>query len=303
MKISYYPGCTLKTKAKNLEEAAVASMAALGVDFEELPRWNCCGAVHSLADDDLIHHVAPVRDLIRAAEQGSDKVVTLCSMCYNTLARANLVMRDDEEKRKTINDFMDEERDYFGQVDVVHFLNFLRDVIGWNDLRKKIKVPLKDLKVAPYYGCTLLRPYNVAIDPPGHPQILEEFLETLGAIPVGFPAASLCCGSYQILANAEAAMNVSAVILETAMRSGAEALILSCPLCEFNLARRQGELLQENKISKEIPVYYFTQLLSMALGLSEEACRFDLNDSISSELLKSKGFVCSEVGKAPVSGI
>ena len=119
MKISYYPGCTLKTKGKNLEDAAVASMTALGFDFEELERWNCCGAVHSLADDDLIHHVAPVRDLVRVKEQGNDKVVTLCSMCYNSLARANLLMRDDEEKRKTINDFMDEEIDYLGEIEVV----------------------------------------------------------------------------------------------------------------------------------------------------------------------------------------
>ena len=77
MKISYYPGCTLKTKAKNLEDAAIAAMVAFGVEFEELPRWNCCGAVHSLADDDLIHQVAPVRDLIRAKEQGNAKLVTL----------------------------------------------------------------------------------------------------------------------------------------------------------------------------------------------------------------------------------
>ncbi len=89
MKIKYYPGCTLKSKAKNLEKAAVASMKALGVDMEEIDRWNCCGAVYSLAEDDLIHKVAPVRNLIRVKEQGGDKVVTLCSMCYNTLARAN----------------------------------------------------------------------------------------------------------------------------------------------------------------------------------------------------------------------
>lgn len=130
MKVSYYPGCTLKTKGKNLEDAAVASMTALGIDFEELPRWNCCGAVYSLADDDLIHQVAPVRDLIRVMEQGSQKVVTLCSMCYNSLTRANLLMRENEEKRKTINDFMDEEMDYHGEVEVVHFLNLLRDEIG-----------------------------------------------------------------------------------------------------------------------------------------------------------------------------
>ena len=99
--VSYYPGCTLKTKALNLEAAALGSLRALGIEARELPRWNCCGAVFSLADDDLIHHLAPVRNLIRAAEQGSELVITMCSQCYNTLARANLLMREDEEKRKT----------------------------------------------------------------------------------------------------------------------------------------------------------------------------------------------------------
>ncbi len=290
MKISYYPGCTLKTKAKNLEDAAVASMAALGVDFEELPRWNCCGAVHSLSDDDLIHQVAPVRDLVRAMDQGSDKVVTLCSMCYNTLARANLLMRDDEVKRKTINDFMNEETDYHGEVEVLHFLNFVRDAIGWDQLRKAVKVPLNGLRVAPYYGCTLVRPRDVAVEPPGGPQVFTEFLEALGATVVPFPAATLCCGSYQILANPEAALTVAGTIVEWAVKVGAEALALSCPLCEYNLGMKQGELVSLGKASKQVPTYYFTQLLAVALGLGPEACRFELSDASSRELLKSKGF-------------
>jgi heterodisulfide reductase subunit B len=288
MKVAYYPGCTLKTKAKNLEEAAVASLTALGVDFEELPRWNCCGAVHSLADDDLIHHVAPVRDLVRALEQGSDKVVTLCSMCYNTLARANLLMRNDATKRKTINDFMNEEPDYHGEVEVVHFLNFLRDEVGWDAIKEKVKAPLKGLKVAAYYGCTLMRPREVAIDPPAHLQTFNDFLAALGATPVEFPAATLCCGSYQILSNPEAALGVSATILDRATQAGAEALVLSCPLCEFNLARNQAALLEQQKISSRVPVFYFTQLLALALGLGSEACRFDLNDKLSGEFLKTQ---------------
>jgi heterodisulfide reductase subunit B len=290
MKVSYYPGCTLKTKAKNLEDAAVASMAALGVDFEELTRWNCCGAVHSLADDDLIHQVAPVRDLVRAMEQGSDKVVTLCSMCYNTLARANLLMRQDEVKRKTINDFMNEEKDYHGEVEVLHFLNFLRDQVGWDTVRNAVKVPLSGLKVAMYYGCTLMRPRNVAIEPIGDTRIMGEFLEAIGAAPVDFPEATTCCGSYQILANPEAAHDVSGRILESAIRAGAEAMVLSCPLCEFNLSKKQPEVLRKNKVSREVPVYYFTQLLAMALGLGQEACRFDLNSECAVELLKNRNF-------------
>jgi heterodisulfide reductase subunit B len=288
MKISYYPGCTLKTKAKNLEEAAVASMAALGVDFQELPRWNCCGAVHSLADDDLIHHVAPVRDLVRAMEAGSDKVVTLCSMCYNTLARANLIMRDDAVKSKTINDFMTEEKDYHGEVEVLHFLTFLRDVVGWDTIKKAVKTPLTGLKIAPYYGCTLVRPRNVSIEVPGENQLMTEFIQAIGAEAVDFSASTLCCGSYQILANPEAAMEVSATIIGSAAKAGAEAMVLSCPLCEYNLAKKQGELLQGNKIGAELPVYYFTQLLAVALGLGTETARFDLNAGNSVELLKSK---------------
>jgi len=298
MKVSYYPGCTLKTKAKNLEDAAVASMAALGVEFEELPRWNCCGAVHSLADDDLIHHVAPVRDLIRAMEQGSSKVVTLCSMCYNTLARANLLMRQDEVKRKTINDFMNEEKDYSGEVDVVHFLTFLKDAVGWDRLREKVKVPLHDLKIAAYYGCTLLRPRNVSIEPPGAPRILKEFVEALGATVVDFPGENLCCGSYQILAHPEAALDIAGRILDGALKAGAEALVLSCPLCEFNLGMTQAELLQKSKISREIPTFYFTQLLAVALGLDPKICRFDLNDGISGEFLARKHFTDATVQAA-----
>jgi len=120
MKISYYPGCTLKTKARNLDRAAIVSLEALGIEVEEIDRWNCCGAVYSLTADDLIHMVGPVRNLIRAKEQGADRLVTLCSMCYNTLARANRLMREDAVKRDTINRFMDDEIDYSGEVEVVH---------------------------------------------------------------------------------------------------------------------------------------------------------------------------------------
>jgi heterodisulfide reductase subunit B len=290
MKASYYPGCTLKTKAKNLEQAAIESLLVFGVEMEELPRWNCCGAVHSLADDDLIHQVAPVRDLIRAKEQGSDTLVTLCSMCYNSLARANLLMREDKEKRDTINSFMDEEIDYLGEVEVVHYLNFLADEIGWDRIRKEIKIPLKDLKVAPYYGCTLQRPRDVGIEPPGSFRLMTRYLETLGATVVDFPGADLCCGSYQILGNPDAAMEAAADILGWAARIGAEALALSCPLCEFNLGKKQEPLLREKRIPGPIPTFYFTQLMAIALGLRPEVCHFELNNESAIRLLKDKNY-------------
>jgi len=291
MKVSYYPGCTLKTKAKNLEESAISSMTALGVELEELPRWNCCGAVHSLAEDDLIHHVAPVRDLIRAMERGSSRLVTLCSMCYNTLARANRIMREDEVKRKTINEFMREEKDYRGEVEVVHFLNFLRDEVGWEKVVERVKRPLDGLRVAGYYGCTLVRPREVAIGPPGHPEILDEFLRAIGAVPVDYAGSNLCCGSYQIVANPEAAVDAVSRILGGAVGAGVDAMVISCPLCEFNLSGSQKGLLEDGRISREVPLFYFTQLLAVALGLEEGACRFDLNDRVAVDLLRSRNLV------------
>lgn len=291
MKVSYYPGCTLKTKGRNLEESALACMRELGIDYEELPRWNCCGAVYSLADDDLIHLIAPVRDLIRVKQQGHDTVLTLCAMCYNTLARANDLMKNDEEKRGTINSFMDEEPDYFGDVRVTHFLDFLRDDYGWDKVRARVKNSLSGLKVAPYYGCTLVRPREVALDNPDRPTMLHAFLEALGAEVVDFPSSIQCCGTYQVLGNPDAALKLSHDILRDAVSHGADALALACPLCDFNLGRRQDRMLAKFEGATEVPIYYFTQLMAVALGVPLEQCRFELNRESSLELLKSKNLV------------
>jgi heterodisulfide reductase subunit B len=291
MKIAYYPGCTLKTKGKSLETSALACMTALGIEFEELVRWNCCGAVYSLADDDLIHVVAPVRDLVRVQQAGHDKVITLCSMCYNTLARANELMRTDEEKRKTINDFMDEEPDYTGGVEVLHFLDFLRDEVGWDRVKEKVTRPLAGLKVAPYYGCTLLRPKEIAIDRVDKPEVMHDFLQALGAEAVDFPGAIQCCGAYQVLGNPEAALKVSHDILSDATAHGAEALALTCPLCDYNMSKRQDKMLQQYEGAKEVPIYYFTQLMAIAMGIPIEECHFELNRESSVQLLKAKNLV------------
>ncbi len=281
MKIIYYPGCTLKTKAKNLGDTAVAAMNLLGIELEELTRWNCCGAVYSLADDDLIHQVAPVRILVRAMEQGGGKLVTLCSMCYNTLARANLIMKNDEEKRNTINNFMDEEKDYNGEVEVIHLLSYLNENVGWDAIKEKVKAPLKGLNIAPYYGCTLQRPREVGIEAPGSFQLMTDLLSTLGANTIQISEADLCCGSYQIIGNPEAAGNNSEKIVKSATKAGADALSMSCPLCEYNIGKKQAGL----------PTFYFTQLLAIALGVAPEDCHFELNHKSSLELLKTRGII------------
>jgi heterodisulfide reductase subunit B len=294
MKLSYYPGCTLKTKARNFEVSALQALDKLGIEYEELDRWNCCGAVYSLSDDDLIHMIAPVRDLIRVQERGHDTVLTLCSMCYNTLARANQLMNTDEEKRKTINMFMDEEPDYEGGVRVVHLLDYLRDDYGWEKLKEKIEKPLGGMKVAPYYGCTLLRPREVAIDVTDRPVLFHEFLNALGAEVVDFPLATQCCGTYQVLANPDVSLAVSHEILSDATGRGAEALALTCPLCDYNLGRRQDQMIEKFEGGKDVPIYYFTQLLAIALGITPVAEEFKLNRESSIALLQQKNLIAAE---------
>jgi heterodisulfide reductase subunit B2 len=293
MTIGYYPGCTLKTKAKNLEDSALASLKALGLEVQELERWNCCGAVFSLADDDLIHQVAPVRDLIRARDAGHTQLTTLCSMCYNTLARANKLVAEDEEKRKTLNLFMDEENDYAGEVEVVHYLDLLKREIGWDKLAAAVKKPLTGLRVAAYYGCTLLRPDDVAIESPTTPTMFNDFLRALGAEAVDFADAQTCCSSYQILGNEGAALEASAKVLRSATETKVDALAMSCPVCEYNLGRRQGDIREKHEGVGDIPTFYFTQLLAVALGLPEEDLGLKFNIPSSAELLKSKNYLAA----------
>ena len=291
MKISYYPGCTLKSKAKNLDQAAIASLEALGVEVQEIERWNCCGAVASLTADDLIQIVGPVRNLVRAKEQGADKLVTLCSMCYNTLARANEIMKKDEVKRDTINRFMDEEIDYFAEVEVVHYLTFLQDAIGWDTIRKKVQRPLAEFSVGTYYGCTLHRPDEVGIEPKGSYELMTGLMEALGAKIVPFSAADQCCGSYQLIESAGGAATAAANVLNSAAVAGVEMLATSCPLCEYNLGHQQETLKEAGKIDGNLPVIYFTQLLAVALGLPETVCHFELNDAAAYGMMQEKNVV------------
>jgi heterodisulfide reductase subunit B len=282
----------MKTKAASLELAAVEALNVLGVEYIELERWNCCGAVFSLAEDDLIHQVAPIRNLIRAQQEGCDTVVTICSQCYNTLARANLLVKGDEEKLDTLNRFMDEEPDYDGGVEVVHYLSLIRDQVGWDALKAKVVKPLDGFRVAPFYGCTLLRPDEVSIDPL-HTGLLEDFLRALGAEPVPFSAATECCGSYQMLAHPEEGMQRAAKVIGSANASGADAMVLSCPLCEYNLGSRQSDVIATRTDLKPVPTLYFTQLLGIALGLEPELYRLDLAGPAARDLLTAKNFVAA----------
>ncbi|MGB2764708.1 MAG: CoB--CoM heterodisulfide reductase iron-sulfur subunit B family protein [Candidatus Aminicenantaceae bacterium] len=292
MKISYYPGCTLKNNAKNFEDSTLCSLKKLGIEVEELPRWNCCGTVFSLATDDLIHHVAPIRNLIRAKESNSEKIMTLCAMCFNTLKRANERVKADPESLEKINDFMYLEKiNYEGDVKVLHLLEILRDEVKFKNIAKKVVKPLKNLKVANYYGCLLVRPKEIGLDDVENPTILENLTTVLGADPADFPFKTECCASYQTVDKPEIVAERAFQILTSAQSQGADVVAVSCPLCAFNLDHRQKETVKKYPEFKNIPILYFSQILAIALSCPEESLRFDLHFVDPKPILKEKGLI------------
>jgi heterodisulfide reductase subunit B len=292
MKISYYPGCTLKANAKNFEDSTLCALKKLGLEVEELRRWNCCGTVYSLAADDIIHHVAPVRNLIFSKEAKADALLTLCAMCYNTLKRANDRFKKNAEDRDIINRFMDAEGlAYEGDVKVLHLLEILRDVIKFENLAQKVVRPLKDLNVASYYGCLLVRPKEIGLDNVENPQVLDNLMSALGAQAVDFPHKTECCGAYQTVDNPRIVAERTYQILTSARVRGADVVAVSCPLCAFNLDNRQKETVDLYSDFKKMPILYFSQLLGIALGCPVEALRFDLHDVDPKPVLKRKGLI------------
>lgn len=258
MRYRYFPGCTLKGQAKNMEDTTLASARALGIELEELPDWQCCGAVYPLYEDELISLLSPVRTL--AAAEG-EPLVSLCAACHHVLKRAQALMQRNEDARKKVTDYLEVE--YKGEGRVLHFLEVLRDDLGFDKLKEMVKNPLEGKKVAAYYGCLLLRPSKeMQFDDPENPTIMEDFLKALGAEVVKSPYRTECCGAYLSVTEEGVARDTVDKIVNSARSAGAEALISACPLCSYNLENCASD---EGK--EPLKIYYFSELLAEAMGL------------------------------------
>jgi heterodisulfide reductase subunit B len=274
-RIAYYPGCTAKSYAKYMDSTAKAVMEKFGFELAELSRWNCCGTFYGLADDNLYSQLAPIRNMIRTKEDGFNEIVTICSMCYNTIKRANMLFQSDAEKAERINAFMYEEEDYEGDVRIYQLLELIREKIGIDKIRKKIINPLRGLKIAPYYGCTLLRPAEISVDEnPEKPTILSDLIYALGGEAVESPFMTECCGSYLTVKDKHLVADRTNKIVGNITKREADIIVVSCPLCLFNLDRRQKEARELNASLPEIPIVYFTQLMALALGIDHKELGF-----------------------------
>ena len=231
------------------------------ITLEELPEWQCCGAVYPQSNDEIATRLASVRALMAARDAGQP-LVSLCSACHHVLKRVNGDMQHNDEIRAKVNNYLKPETPYAGETKVLHYLEVLRDEIGWDNVRKAVVKPLTGRKIGAYYGCMLLRPSReMQFDDPENPKMLEDFIRAIGAEPVVYAQRNECCGGYMAVENKAYAAKQAQKIMDNASAQGAELLITACPLCSYNLL---------HNTDGRLPVVYFTELLAEALGCGEE---------------------------------
>lgn len=259
MVYNYYPGCTLSTKAKALDASARKCAELLGFPLTELPEWQCCGAVYPMAPDAVGERLGAARALANSRDRGG-VLITLCSACHHVLKRVNNDFQHNAELQMKMNNFLELETPYKGETKVLHFLEALRDIVGFEELKKRVVNPLKGRKIGAYYGCMLLRPAGVmAMDDAENPRILEDFIRALGAEPVVYDMRNECCAGYMVVKDKSISDRMTSEIHGNAALCGAQELITACPLCEYNL--------NTSPYGGKLPVSYFTELLAEALGV------------------------------------
>jgi heterodisulfide reductase subunit B len=264
MKLAYYPGCVSRSTGKEMDVSTRTVCAALGIELQELEDWNCCGATHVPSE------LASVGLAARNMAQTDLAIMTSCSICYSNLRSAAQAMEEPEVRAK-VNAVLT--RNYSG-ARIRHALDVILEVLEKS--KDLIAVPLKDLKVAPYYGCLLTRPKG-GIDQPEFPTILEKLIKILDAKPLDFRLKTFCCGGPIFMPQEQAAEDIAFMILKEAKKARAEVIVTVCPLCHLMLDIKQKALEQKRKERIGIPVLYLTQLVGIALGLGPDELGLEMN--------------------------
>lgn len=265
-KYAYYPGCSLEKMGQSYHLSALETTRKLDVDLQELDDWNCCGATAYFHVDELLAYTLAARNLAIAEKTGLDFVAP-CSGCYKNTYFTNTNLKDDPDLFDHINYALEEDDLlYSGTTDVRHLMEIYVNDVGLDEIKNKVTHPLKGLRVAPYYGCQMLRPRKDHEDVE-NPQFFEELLLTIGSDPVNFAYKLRCCGGSLIISSREAALDMVHMLLQSAADQDASVIATSCPLCQVNLECYQSQVNQEYGTNFEIPVLYFTQLIGLAMGI------------------------------------
>lgn len=267
MKLGYFPGCSLESSAREYNESLQAVAPLLDLELCEVPDWNCCGATAAHSLNHKLALALPARTLALAERAGFDELLVPCSACYSRLAATRRDLLANEALRQEITSII--ELDYVGSTKVVSVV----DVLGRAapTIRAKVCVPFLR-KVACYYGCYLTRPASLTTCArPEDPQEMEAIVASAGATPLDWAFKIDCCGAALSVSRTATVAELAGRIVADAAERGAEALVVACPLCHTNLDLRRPAIERHRGTSYALPVLYITQLVGLALGLSERA--------------------------------
>ncbi len=277
----YYPGCSLHSTATEYNDSTQALLGALGVTFEELEDWNCCGATPAHATSEYLMTALPLRNLVIAEKQaermGAAPVELLvpCAACYNSFRIAERTVLDGGAEGQEMNKEIGEitGRTFGGKVATKHPLELLNRREMLAKLRGLVKQPLAGMKVACYYGCLLVRPSKIVSfeASPEHPVTMDNVMAALGAEPVRWSRKTDCCGQSMSIAERELVVELTNRITRSAKESGADAIVTACPLCMMNLDSRQLPVKQGEPL---LPVFFFSELAALALGVGNPKAWF-----------------------------
>jgi heterodisulfide reductase subunit B2 len=265
----YFPGCSAKGTGKAYEESLLSVFKALGLAMKELDDWSCCGATLYMSVDEKISFALSCRNMALASKVGS-KMVVPCSACYLVFKKTmDYVEKYGAIKTKIQGALHEVGLTYEGGVELKHPLEIILDEYGVKKLGSVVKNPLKNLRIAPYYGCQIVRPYT-DFDDPVYPTKMDNVLEALGASVIDYPLKTRCCGGSLMGTIEEIGLRLNYILLKEAVDRGANCIAVLCPLCQFNLECYQEEINNRYHTNFSIPILYFTQVMGMAMGLGKE---------------------------------
>jgi len=263
---AYFPGCSLEKMAISYNHSALETTYKLGVNLKEIEDWNCCGATAYFHVDELLAYTLGARNLAMAEKEGLD-LVAPCSGCYKNMFFTQVHLNHDPDLKEHINAALEEDNLQFtGNTTVHHLLDLFVNEIGLEKIKETVKQPLTGLRVAPYYGCQILRPRKDHEDVE-NPSFFEGLLSAIGATPIDYALKMKCCGGSLLITSRPAAFSMVHNLLKNAVDNGAEVIATACPLCQINLECYQQQINREFNTHFSVPVVYFTQLVGLALGI------------------------------------
>jgi len=273
MRYAYFPGCSAESTARDMHQSTLAVARALGIELVEPQGWTCCGATAGHQTDPFLAVSLPAANLAKVQDLKLDMVVS-CAACFSRMKVANHHITAHPGMRQQVSQAL--ERDYDGSVKVRHFLEVLLDDVGLKAIARAVKKPLKNLKVACYYGCLLVRPPKILqFDDPENPTSLDRLVKAMGGQSLDWPCKVECCGGGLSLARTDVVVQLTDSILDMACQAGADCIAVSCPMCQANLDLRQPDINKQTGKNHHLPIVYITQLVGLSLGLRPEELGFE----------------------------